>query len=198
MYPKEAYENGLKVIIAESARVPPRSLSANVKSLNYLNNINAYNEMLAYNENNKTDANEAVMLDYDGFIAECTGDNFFMVGFDPEKKRYYIYTPGKRNCLQGITRDVMREICKDQHVLEDYHETDIHPKDLKLKAREIFLTGTAAEIAPVVKVLNAPLGDHKYGELIIGDGKPGPWTKLLREKFIEYTRQPENSTGIYE
>ncbi len=206
MYPPGSYTDGLDVIIAETTQKAFKTLSPNVKSGNYLNNVMAYNEIIAYNEKNGTNAREAIMLDQDGFIAECTGDNFFMVGFDPERKRHVVYTPGKRACLQGITRDTVRTIVnrlEDEDYLIDgypieYHETDVHPKDLKTKARELFLSGTAAEIVPVVRVLNAPLGDHEYGLLTVGDGKPGPITKLIMGLFKKETLKPENGTPIYE
>jgi branched-chain amino acid aminotransferase len=205
MYPPESYTEGLDVIIAETTQKAFRTLSPNVKSGNYLNNVMAYNEILAYNEKNGTNAREAIMLDQDGFIAECTGDNFFMVGFDPTRERHFVYTPGKRACLQGITRDTVRTIVnrlEDEDYLVDgypieYHETDIHPKDLKTKARELFLSGTAAEIVPVVRILNAPLGEHEYGMLTIGDGKPGYITKKIMDLFRAETLKPKNSTPIY-
>ncbi|MGC8885063.1 MAG: branched-chain-amino-acid transaminase [Candidatus Nanoarchaeia archaeon] len=183
LYPKELYEKGLTAAIVQTARVPVRSLSPNVKSLNYLNNIQALREASAVN------ANEAIMLDHDGYIAEGSADNFFMVS----KGR--VYTPTERNCLKGITRSVVKEICLNKKI--SFFETDIHPKDLAEKADECFLTGTAAEIIPITKIIGAPVGGNKADLLTIGDGKPGPITKKLMSLFKEYVRDPKNSTPIY-
>jgi len=183
LYPKELYEKGLIAIIAKTPRIPVRSLSPNVKSLNYLNNIQAVREA------NAEGVHEAIMLDQDGFIAEGSADNFFMVS------KGCVYTPTERNCLKGITRAVIKEICLANKI--PFYETDIHPTDLYKKADECFLTGTAAEIVPVTKIKNAPLPEGTTGVLTLGDGLPGPMTKKLTQLFREYIKDEKNSTPIY-
>ncbi|MEM4714248.1 MAG: branched-chain-amino-acid transaminase [Candidatus Nanoarchaeia archaeon] len=183
LYPKKLYEEGLTAIIANTARMPVRSLPPNVKSLNYLNNI------LAVLEANSMNADEAIMLDQDGYIAEGSADNFFMVS------KGAVYTPTERYCLKGITRQIIKEICLKNKIL--FYETDIHPNDLVKKAEECFFTGTAAEIIPITTILNAPLGNGKVGKFIIGNGKPGLMTKNLMELFREYVKDEKNSVSIH-
>lgn len=183
MYPPKSYEDGLEILLADTHRMSARSLNPNVKSLNYLNNI------MAKMEANAAGCEEAIMRDNDGFIAECTGDNFFAV-FDGA-----VYTPTGRACLKGITRETVKQICEREGI--KYDPNDIHPSTL-VHATECFLTGTAAEIVPVVKIKNAYLGNGTRGELIIGDGKPGPITKAILRWYREETLKPENSTPIYE
>jgi branched-chain amino acid aminotransferase len=184
MYSEKAYKDGLEVLLADTHRISARSLSPNVKSLNYLNNI------LAKIEANKANCEEAIMRDTDGYIAECTGDNFFMV-HDGK-----IYTPTERAALKGITRGIVKDICLEQEI--DFFETDIHPKDLCNKADECFLTGTAAEIVPVVSVKNAYLANNARGILTIGDGKPGPMTQKILEEYRKETLKPKNGRQLYE
>jgi branched-chain amino acid aminotransferase len=184
MYPLEAYAEGLKILLADTHRISARSLSPNVKSLNYLNNI------LAKIEANIADCEEAIMRDTDGYIAECTGDNFFIV-HDGK-----VYTPTERAALKGITRGIVKDICLREGI--DFFETDIHPKDLYKKADECFLSGTAAEIVPAVTVINAYLPDNKRGTLIIGSGKPGPVTKKILSLYRKETLKPGNGVAIHE
>jgi branched-chain amino acid aminotransferase len=143
----------------------PEALNPQIKSLNYLNNI------LAKIEAVNLGADEAIMLDSLGYVAECTGDNIFIV------KRGHLYTPPQcMGTLRGITRDSVLEIAKKdknpvhEHVLTR-HEVYI--------SDECFLTGTAAEIIPVVKV------DGR----VIGTGKPGKVTLRLMKKFKELTKK---------
>lgn len=186
MYPKEFYETGLKVVIAHTKRISSDALSPNAKSLNYLNNIQACVEA------NAADASEAIMRDKDGFIAECTADNIFCV-VDNE-----ILTPMDRNVLKGVTREAVIELAR-QHSIP-FFKTDISLKKL-FRASEVFLTGTAAEIAPITKIGQ----DLSYGDevsninwRVIGNGSPGPITKKLMESFKEYVKDPRNSIPIYE
>lgn len=183
MYPPKAYEDGLEVLLADTHRMSARSLNPNVKSLNYLNNIMAKREATA------AGCKEAIMRDNDGFIAECTGDNFFAV-FDDG-----VYTPTGRACLKGITRETVKQICVREGI--KYDPNDIHPNTL-VNASECFLTGTAAEIAPVVKVKNSYLSNGTRGDLIIGNGKPGPITLKILNWYREETLKPENGKVIYE
>jgi len=147
-------------------RNSPDSLPPNIKSLNYLNNI------LAKIEANIKGGNEAIILDSRGLVSEGSGDNIFVI------KNGEISTPHTINNLKGITRDAVME-------LAEIRGNPIKEKELGLfdlyTADEVFVTGTAAEVAPVTKI------DGRT----IGDGKPGPITKELIAAFRELTR----STG---
>jgi branched-chain amino acid aminotransferase len=162
LYPEELYEKGLKVISAATIRNHPLSVPPQVKSLNYLNNILAKIEALDRN------VPEAIMYNHEGYVAEATGDNVFIV------RDGVIYTPPvQAGSLTGITRDVVIKLAEKEGlkvVEKNLTRFDLYVCD------ELFLTGTAAEVIGVVDV------DGR----VIGDGKPGPVTKLLREKFYEY------------
>jgi len=165
LYPQEFYKKGLEIIIVPTIRNLPEALNPQIKSLNYLNNI------LAKIEATNMGYEEAIMLDSLGYVAECTGDNIFIA------KSNHLYTPPQcMGTLRGITRDSVLEIARrnkfpvHEHVLTR-HEVYI--------SDECFLTGTAAEIIPVVKV------DGR----IIGDGKPGKLTLNLMKKFKELTKK---------
>ncbi|QDU36048.1 Branched-chain-amino-acid aminotransferase [Maioricimonas rarisocia] len=159
LYPEELYENGLEIITASTIRNHPVALSPRIKSLNYLNNILAKIEA--------TDAGclEALMLNHRGEVAECTGDNIFIV------KRGVLKTPTTdAGILEGVTRNVVMELARKANVPVVECTLDRH--DI-YTADECFLTGTAAEVIPVVKLDGRP----------IGDGQPGPVTRDLRERF---------------
>lgn len=162
LYPEELYEKGLKVVSAATMRNHPLSVPPQVKSLNYLNNILAKIEALDRN------VPEAIMYNHEGYVAEATGDNVFIV------RDGVIYTPPvQAGSLTGITRGVVIRLAeKEGLTVVEWNLTrfDLYVCD------ELFLTGTAAEVIGVVDV------DGR----VIGDGKPGPLTKLLREKFYEY------------
>lgn len=156
------YEIGLTAISVAVRRNSPDALPPNIKSLNYLNNI------LAKIEANIKGGNEAIILDAQGKLSEGSGDNIFII---KDKK---IYTPHTINNLKGITREAVMELAKVQgyEVLErDLGLFDLYTGD------EVFVTGTAAEVAPVTKV------DGR----IIGTGKPGPVTTKLMAAFKELT-----------
>jgi branched-chain amino acid aminotransferase len=162
LYPEELYEKGMKVISASTVRNHPLSLPPQAKSLNYLNNILAKIEALDSN------VPEAVMYNHEGCVAEATGDNVFIV------KQNVIYTPPvESGSLEGITRDVVIELAKKENL--KVVETDLVKFNL-YTADEFFLTGSAAEVIGIVEI------DGR----VIGDGKPGPITKLLRKRFFEY------------
>lgn len=162
LYPEELYEKGMKVISANTVRNHPLALSPQVKSLNYLNNILAKIEAL------DRDVPEAVMYNHQGCVAEATGDNVFIV------RRNVIYTPPvESGSLEGITRNVVIELAKKEGF--KVVETDLVQFNL-YTADEFFLTGTAAEVIGIVEI------DGR----VIGNGKPGPITKLLRKRFFEY------------
>lgn len=164
LYPHELYENGLKVISANTVRNHPLSLPPQVKSLNYLNNIFAKMEALDHG------VFEAVMYNHMGYVAEATGDNIFII------KDGVIYTPPvSAGSLDGITRKVVIKLAHEhgyQVIEKDMVKFDLHTAD------EFFLTGTAAEVIPVVEM------DGR----VIGDGKPGPITRELMEAFDRYAR----------
>ncbi len=164
LYPKKFYEHGLKIITAKTRRNLPQAIDPKIKSLNYLNNILA--------KINAIDAGteEAIMLTHDGFVAECTGDNIFIVD-----NKTLITPPTNIGALDGITRDSVIKIAKKKKIR--FKERMLVVKDL-YKADECFLTGTAAEIIPVTKI-----DAHK-----IGDGKPGCVTRRLLRAFRELTK----------
>ncbi|MCC7407686.1 MAG: branched-chain-amino-acid transaminase [Phycisphaeraceae bacterium] len=165
LYPKEMYDNGMAVITASTLRNHPAALSPRIKSLNYLNNILAKIEAI--------DAGvlEAVMLNHQGFVAECTGDNIFTVRrFDA--KPALVMPPLHAGVLEGVTMNTVIGLAHKQG-LRVIH-TDLTKYDL-YTAEEMFLTGTAAEIIPVTKV------DGR----VIGDGTPGPVTRGLIKAFHE-------------
>lgn len=158
----DKYEKGLKLCSVSVRRNSPNSLSPNIKSLNYLNNI------LARIEVNHQGMDEGILLDNNGFVSEATADNIFIV------KRGVVVTPPTYNSLKGITRGAVLEIAKELgYPVEEQPITmfDVYAAD------EVFITGTAAEIAPCVEV------DHR----VVGDGKPGPVTKHLIEGFRRLT-----------
>lgn len=165
LYPEKFYKEGLTIVTVPTVRNLPEALNPQIKSLNYLNNI------LAKIEAANAGCDEAIMLDHLGFVAECTGDNIFVV------KRSHLYTPPQcMGTLRGITRDSVLEISKKNRI--SVHEHVITRHEVYI-SDECFLTGTAAEIIPVVKV------DGR----IIGDGRPGKLTLSLMKKFKELTKK---------
>ena len=167
LYPEEFYEKGMKVISATTVRNHPLALSPQVKSLNYLNNIMAKIEAL------DNDVPEAIMYNNEGYVAEATGDNVFIV------KNGVIYTPPvEAGALEGITRAVVIKLAKQENL--EVVEKNLTKVDLYI-CDEFFLTGTAAEVIGIVEI------DGR----VVGDGKPGPITKLLRKKFFNYAHRKE-------
>ena len=167
LYPRETYENGMTLITASTIRNHPGALSARIKSLNYLNNI------LAKIEGTDAGTVEALMLNHKGEVAECTGDNIFII------KNGVLKTPSAdAGILEGITRNAVLELAREAGI--PTHETTLIRHDLYV-ADEMFLTGTAAEVVPVVSL------DGRQ----IGDGKPGSITRRLLELFHELTRRAD-------
>jgi branched-chain amino acid aminotransferase len=165
LYPKELYEKGMAVITASVIRTHPNALSPRIKSLNYLNNI------LARIEANDAGAGEAIMLNGDGNVAECTADNIFIV------RNGEVQTPGTNNgILEGVTRKVILELCRRMQV--PCVEKVLQRHDLYI-ASECFLTGTGAEVVAVTKI------DGR----VVGDGTPGPLTRRLTEAFHRHVRE---------
>jgi branched-chain amino acid aminotransferase len=164
LYPQEYYENGLQIITASTIRNHPAALNPRIKSLNYLNNI------LAKIEGAQAGCVEALMLNHKGEVAECTGDNIFVI------IRGELLTPPIDACiLEGITRGAVIELAREEGLT--VREIPLTKHDVYV-ADECFLTGSAAEVVPVVKV------DSRK----IGDGKPGPITRDLTRRFRELTR----------
>lgn len=164
LYPKEVYESGLTVVTCATRRTGAAALNPAVKSLNYLNNV------MARIEANLAGADEALMLNEAGNVAECTADNVFIV------KHGQIFTPPiSAGALRGITRAVVFDIAAELGL--KITETDITRHDVFV-ADECFLTGTAAELIPVIKA------DGR----VIGNGKPGPLTAKMIGRFRELTR----------
>jgi branched-chain amino acid aminotransferase len=162
LYPKELYENGLKIITVPTRRCNPAALPPTVKSLNYLNNI------LAKIEAQHLGYHEAIMLNDQGYIAECTGDNVFII-----HKGELITPSASAGALKGITRDTVLGIADELGI--PWREANITRYDIWV-ADEVFLTGTAAEIIPIIEI------DAR----VIGNGKPGSIT----EKFLgQFHRQ---------
>ena len=150
LYPDELYQKGLAIVTVSVARNHPAALSPRIKSLNYLNNI------LAKIEGIQAGCIEALMLNHKGEIAECTGDNIFLV-----RQGRVLTPPIDAGILEGVTRDVVIGLAGEMGV--EVRETPLTKHDVYI-ADECFLTGTAAEVVPVVTV------DSRT----IGDGVPGP------------------------
>jgi branched-chain amino acid aminotransferase len=164
LYPPELYEHGLEIVTAATIRNHPNAVNPRIKSLNYLNNI------LAKIEGIRAGCVEALMLNHKGEVSECTGDNIFLA------KRGVLLTPTiDAGILEGVTRNAVIELARAANV--PVRETALLRHDVFI-ADECFLTGTAAEVIPVVKC------DGR----VIGSGKPGPITRMLRERFHELTR----------
>lgn len=172
LYPEELYERGLSLITCSTRRNSPASLDPGIKSLNYLNNILAKIECI------HADASEGIMLTQAGLVSECTGDNIFVV-----RGGKLITPPVEAGILDGITRSAVIELAAAENIT--VHET-LFPITEVYGADECFLTGTAAELVPVVQV------DGRT----VGDGKPGPVTKRLLKRFRDLTRS--EGTPIHE
>ncbi len=167
LYPVEKYEKGMVMVTCATRRAAPAALLPAVKSLNYLNNV------MAKIEASHAGADEGVMLNEQGYIAECTGDNLFVV-----KKGCITTPPVYAGALCGITRDVVFEICNELGI--PIRETEMTRYDV-YTADECFLTGTAAEVIAAIEL------DTR----VIGNGHPGAITQRVIARF----RELANSTG---
>lgn len=164
LYPKELYDKGMEIITVPTVRNVPQALNPQIKSLNYLNNILAKIEAINHGYQ------EALMLDHLGFVAECTGDNIFIV------KKGELYTPPQcLGALRGITRDSVLDIARKLKI--SVHEHVLTRHDVYI-SDECFLTGTAAEIIPVVKVDGRQIGDDGAGRI----------TKRIMKEFRKLTK----------
>lgn len=164
LYPEEYYQNGLEIITVSTMRNHAAALSPRIKSLNYLNNI------LAKIEGLQAGCIEALMLNVKGEVAECTGDNIFLV-----RDGVLLTPPIDAGILEGVTRSAVIELAQQAGI--PVREIPLTKHDVYI-ADECFLTGTAAEVVPVVKV------DSRK----IGTGVPGPITRQLIERFHALTR----------
>jgi branched-chain amino acid aminotransferase len=168
MYPPAFYEHGLAIVTTSTRRNSPAALDPGIKSLNYLNNI------LAKIEVNRAGAGEGLMLNAEGAVAEATGDNVFIV------KNGRVATPPPHvGILEGITRATVIDLCGELGIPCDeriFNLLEVYTAD------ECFLTGTGAEVIPVVKV----------DDRTIGDGAPGPLTGRLIAAF----RALVHTTGV--
>lgn len=167
LYPPEYYEKGLEIVTVPTTRNLHGAVNPAIKSLNYLNNI------LAKIEANNAGCEEAIMLNAAGYVAECTGDNIFLV-----KNRHLLTPPLSAGALYGITRGTVIDLATAAGL--PVSEPNLTRYDV-FNADECFVTGTGAEIVPVVKV------DGR----VIGDGRPGPVTRDLVKAYHSLT----NSTG---
>jgi branched-chain amino acid aminotransferase len=165
LFPKSLYDNGIEIVSVATRRNRSDVLSPKVKSLNYMNNI------LVKIEANLAGVSEALMLNDQGYVAEGSADNIFIV-----RKNKILTPPGYVGALEGITRNAIMEVAaqKGYEVQEGvFTRHDVYVAD------EVFLTGTAAEVIAVIKV------DGR----VIGDGKPGPVTNDLLASFRELVQQ---------
>jgi len=164
LYPPELYERGMEIVTVPTTRNLHSAVNPAIKSLNYLNNI------LAKIEANTAGVEEAIMLNAEGYVAECTGDNLFLV------KAGQLFTPPLyAGALYGITRATVMDLAREAGV--SVTETNLTRYDV-FNADECFLTGTGAEIVPVVKV------DGR----VIGSGRPGALTRRLTERYHALTQ----------
>ena len=164
LYPSEFYKKGMEIVTIPTQRTIHEAVNPQIKSLNYLNNILAKVEAI------NAGVDEAVMLNSEGYVAECTGDNIFIV-----KDGSLLTPPIHSGVLRGITRGAVIDIARLKEI--PVHEEVLTRYDL-FNSDEMFLTGTAAEIIPVVRM------DRRK----IGDGKPGKMTLKLIGEFNKLTK----------
>jgi branched-chain amino acid aminotransferase len=172
LYPKEFYEKGLAVITARVPRTPKSCVDPNVKTCNYINNI------MAVIEANEAEVPEVIMLTTEGAVCECSADNIFIV------KDGRVITPPEDNILVGVTRNTILSLCDRLGIPADekvFGPEAVHGAD------EVFLTGSGAEVAPIVEV------DKRR----IADGKPGPVTNRLLTEFRSEVNSSANSIAIF-
>lgn len=178
LYPEAAYRRGISLSVAREVRRPgAETLDPGVKSCNYLNNIRALLETL------DEGCLETVMLTREGFVAEATADNLFLVlreeGWEEDPARVRVITPSSAYCLDGITRRLLMRAGREAGYRVEESAT-LLPGDWAGPEREGFLTGTGAGVMPVIGI----------GGLPVGDGASGPVTHLLRERFFRYLADP--------
>jgi len=165
LYPKQLYETGLEIITAATMRNHPAAMSSRVKSLNYLNNI------MAKIEGKLAGCSEALMLNHRGEVAECTGDNIFIV-----RRGELLTPPIDAGILEGITRNAIIELASTMGIV--CHQIPFTRHDIYV-AEECFLTGSAAEVIPVIKLDSRPIGTGTVGDV----------TRRLSQAFHQLVRQ---------
>ena len=168
LYSQKLYEQGLALITVATQRNVPEALNPQIKSLNYLNNILAKIEAI------NAGYEEAIMLSHSGYVTECTGENLFII-----KGKKLLTPPPYIGVLRGITRQTVMDLAPTQKLVV---KEDLLTRHDLFNADEVFLTGTAAEIVPVVKI------DGRT----IGEGRPGIHTKRLQAAFHQLTK----TTGV--
>jgi len=178
LYPREMYETGIEIGLARRIRRPDASvLDPRIKSNNYLNNI-----LALLDGTRETGTLEALMLTRDGFVAEATVDNVFLVrrlpGWESDPARVEVKTPRREYCLNGITRALTLALAREAGYSVD-ESADLLPSDLAGEHNECFMTGTGAGVMPIIKLAG----------LTIGDGRPGPVTS----RFVDQIRQAQAS-----
>ena len=171
LYPQKFYEDGLEIVTASVRRNYAEAINPRIKSLNYLNNI------LAKIEGKQAGAEEVLMLNAEGYVVECSGDNIFWI-----KNEILVTPPVHMGILEGVTRNSVINLARDAGIHVEERVFTRH--DLYI-ADECFLTGTAAEVIPVVKI------DRRA----IGDGQPGKITQRLISAFRQYANS--SGTPIY-
>ena len=169
LYPEEVYQNGMECITATTRRSMPDVLNPAIKSLNYLNNILAKIECI------RAGVPECIMLNQQGLVAECSGDNVFIYIRDFNGNAELRTPPVSAGILEGITRDAVIQIAAEMNI--PCVERNISLFDI-YAADEAFLTGTGAEVVAMTKLDNR----------VIGDGKPGEVTRRITERYRELTR----------
>jgi branched-chain amino acid aminotransferase len=182
MYPQAMYDNGMAVITTSTRRNSPAALDPNIKSLNYLNNILAKIEVnrAAKAAGGDVPIGEGLMLNLDGYVAEATGDNIFLV-----RNGALTTPPVYVGILEGITRNTVMELAQQLRIPcqeQTFTMTTVYGAD------EVFLTGTGAEVIPVVRV----------DDRTVGDGKPGPVTRTLIQAFRELVNSEGVDVGLTE
>jgi len=173
LYPKELYQKGLELVTVSTKRNIPEALNPCIKSLNYLNNI------MAKIEANRASTPEAIMLNKDGYVAECTGENIFITS-----NKTILTPPCWAGALDGITRATVMELARNN--LKIRVKEDLFTPYNVYTADEVFLTGTAAEVIPVTRV----------DDRVISSGQPGPITKKLTALFRKLTQS--QGTPVYD
>lgn len=173
LYPVELYEKGLRIVTVGTVRNHPEALNPNIKSLNYLNNILAKIEAI------NSGVMEAVMLNPQGSVAECSGDNIFAI-----REGVLKTPPTTSGCLEGITRNTVMQLAGQLD--HEVREAVMSRYDL-YTADEVFVCGTAAEVVPVVEI------DRRS----IGNGAPGPITRRLIQEFRDFAAREESGEAIH-
>jgi len=172
LYQDALYKKGIDVITVATRRNSSEAIDPAIKSLNYLNNI------LAKIEANNAGAAEGLMLNSDGFVSECTGENIFTI-----KGNVFLTPPVFAGVLEGVTRNTIKEITRNMGFV--VKEENMTRQDIFI-AEECFLTGTAAGIVPVISL----------DKRVIGTGKPGGMTERIRKELLSLTKA--EGTPIYE